>query len=427
MMKAVGSHRVVGRATVQRFLFDVRAQLWLLVAVLAVGTAAGGYSLRVADDESAALGARRQVIAQVEESARLAQIEALIQAFGGSADRTRLEVHLREIDGGLTALGTGDAVRQLPPAPATVGASIEQAQLIWAQERARLLQGATSVPALREALDDGTSRQFVRALHAVDIRFEAVASSTEHLLSVLAFAAIACSMVIALTAAVTLLRHVSAPLRRLDQLIAEIEAGNIWARYGVEHPPGMAGSLVRSFDRMVESRGSKAQLEHDALTDELTSLPNRRAFFIALEEIVKEAGRSGGSFDVCFVDVDEFKSINDQFGHAEGDIALQDVAHVLRHRFGESSVIGRLGGDEFAVIYAGNERLSTEGVSTQIALLLAELADTEERICAVEVSVGVCPYFPGDTADSLVQRADRSMYNEKRARAEARARRRGAA
>jgi len=220
---------------------------------------------------------------------------------------------------------------------------------------------------------------------------------------------------------------VSEPLSRLNRLSREVEAGNIRARYGADYPGGMVGTLARSFDQMVESLGSQAQLERDALTDELTGLPNRRKFFIELEQIVEEAGRAGGTFDVCFVDVDEFKTINDQFGHAEGDIALQDVAHVLQERFGESSVIGRLGGDEFAVIFAGAERLSTDGISNDIAMLLAQRADTEERVCAVEVSVGVCPYFPGDTADSLVQRADRSMYGEKRTRAEARARRRGTA
>jgi diguanylate cyclase (GGDEF)-like protein len=412
---------------VQRFLFDLRAQLCVLITVLAIGTAASVGAQVLTVRHLASLDARRQAISQIEESARRAEIEAVVKAFDGSSDQGPLDARMREVDGGLTALLVGDPVVSIAPAPPSVAAAIEQAQLIWAQERAQVLQAAASVPALRVALDDGTSRQFTGSMHVVDARFEASGRTEVQLLNIVTLAASVFATVFAFAVTSALLRQVRAPLKRLEGLSKEIEAGNIWARYGDTYPSGMVGRLARSFDQMVESLGTKAQLGGDALTDELTGLPNRRAFFIALDEIVQEAERTGGTFDVCFVDVDEFKNINDQFGHSEGDIALQDVAHVLRHRFGESSVIGRLGGDEFAVIYVGAERLATETVSNEVALLLAELADAAERVCAVELSVGVSPYSRGDTPDSLVQRADRSMYGEKRARSEARSRRRGAA
>jgi diguanylate cyclase (GGDEF)-like protein len=175
---------------------------------------------------------------------------------------------------------------------------------------------------------------------------------------------------------------------------------------------------------MAESLESRQTVSEEALLDELTGLPNRRAFFGWLEHLVEESARTGRIFDVCFVDVDEFKSINDEFGHQQGDLALQDVSYILRHRFGEESIVGRLGGDEFAVLYTGPERLSTYQVSSEVGLMLAELASNEGRVCTVECSIGVASFVRGDSADGVIARADRSMYEEKRARAEARSLRR---
>ncbi len=240
---------------------------------------------------------------------------------------------------------------------------------------------------------------------------------TAQLLETLALASSLCALLL-------IVFRIATPIRRLTALAHHLEAGKFDARYGPVHPAGPIGTLTRAFDRMAEAMEARQVVTEDALTDELTGLPNRRAFFASLEYAVEQAERGGSQFDVCYVDVDEFKSINDQFGHSQGDLALQDVAWVLRHRFGESSVIGRLGGDEFAVIYSGHERLSTDKVSGEVGLMLADLANAEERPCAIEVSIGVATFGRGDNADALMQHADRSMYREKRARAEARSLRR---
>lgn len=232
------------------------------------------------------------------------------------------------------------------------------------------------------------------------------------------------TLAVALATLLLLVFRIATPLQRLIALTHHIEAGHVEVRYGSPHPKGPIGILTRAFDRMAEALEARQVVTDEALSDQLTGLPNRRAFFGTLEQAVEEAERGGPEFDVCFVDVDEFKSINDQFGHAHGDLALQDVAHVLRHRFGESGMIARIGGDEFAVIYAGADRLSTEELSNEVGLLLAELSNTEERPCAIEVSIGVATYVRGDNADALMQHADRSMYRAKRARAEQRSLRR---
>ncbi len=232
------------------------------------------------------------------------------------------------------------------------------------------------------------------------------------------------TVVVSIASVILLATSVSGSIGRLTWLARQIEAGHPEVRFGPTYPGGPIGALTRAFDQMAGALEARHVAAEDALTDELTGLPNRRAFFAILEQTVERCEESDFIFDVCFVDVDEFKSINDQFGHSEGDLALRDVAHVLRHRFGESSVIARLGGDEFAVLHDGDERLSTEEVSLDVGLLLSELANIEDRPCSVEVSIGVATYMRGDTADALMQQADRSMYREKRARAESRAIRR---
>lgn len=232
------------------------------------------------------------------------------------------------------------------------------------------------------------------------------------------------TVVVSIASVVLLAASVARATGRLTWLAQQVEAGHLDVRFAREHPGGPIGGLTRAFDHMVAALEARHVAAEDALIDELTGLPNRRAFFAILEETVEGCAQRDFMFDVCFVDVDEFKAINDQFGHSQGDLALQDVAHVLRHRFGESSVIARLGGDEFAVLHMGEERLSTEEVSLDVGLLLSELANIEERPCSVEVSIGVATYMRGDTADALMQQADRSMYREKRARAESRALRR---
>jgi diguanylate cyclase (GGDEF)-like protein/putative nucleotidyltransferase with HDIG domain len=142
-----------------------------------------------------------------------------------------------------------------------------------------------------------------------------------------------------------------------------------------------------------------------ALTDPLTGLGNHRHFHERLQRELAQAEDNGGTVSLCFLDIDDFKRINDQFGHPAGDRVLSQVASRLRQG-GESF---RLGGDEFAVLLVGmDEQLA---ISTTQSIV-QRIADTElGKAGAVTVSAGVAT-FPqhGRERDSLIRLADGALY-----------------
>ena len=151
-----------------------------------------------------------------------------------------------------------------------------------------------------------------------------------------------------------------------------------------------------------------------SMTDELTRLPNRRAFQQRIEEEIERADRGEDAFGVLMIDIDHFKRLNDTHGHAAGDEALRRVAARLRASLRRLDHLARLGGEEFVAILPRQARSS----STQIAeKLRAAVASTKlEGIGHVTISLGVA-IFPDDgrTADALLETADRALFAAKRA------------
>ena len=151
--------------------------------------------------------------------------------------------------------------------------------------------------------------------------------------------------------------------------------------------------------------------------DELTGLLNRRGFRPLAEQSLKVARRSGQPHAVLYVDLDGFKPINDTYGHATGDVALQSLARVLRETVREGDLVARLGGDEFAV-YAGRFAHSGEGhvLGARLQAALAEhnrVATKAGRPWRIEMSIGVAEAEPGDELDALLARADAALYAAK--------------
>jgi diguanylate cyclase (GGDEF)-like protein len=147
----------------------------------------------------------------------------------------------------------------------------------------------------------------------------------------------------------------------------------------------------------------------DALTDSLTGLGNHRAYQAALREEIRAHARAGSNFSLCLIDVDDFKGVNDRFGHPAGDDVLAAIAQLLRAvPDGEAF---RFGGDEFALIVAGDEGVAAEKMSS----LQRTLAIDGERWSHVTLSAGIAS-FPthGGDADALHQVADASLYWSKR-------------
>jgi diguanylate cyclase (GGDEF)-like protein len=183
------------------------------------------------------------------------------------------------------------------------------------------------------------------------------------------------------------------------------------------------GVLARSFTQMQNEihqqlealQESREELEHMARHDVLTGLPNRRAFQERLEQALARAQRSGERFALFFIDVDNFKSINDRFGHQGGDAVLKIVALRLVATTRKADAIARLGGDEFVVLL-DNPTQREDVIMIAEKLLESVRSPILHRGTELQVgfSIGISMYpDDGRTAADLMARADRAMYDAK--------------
>ncbi|HTZ74106.1 MAG TPA: GGDEF domain-containing protein [Candidatus Aquilonibacter sp.] len=157
------------------------------------------------------------------------------------------------------------------------------------------------------------------------------------------------------------------------------------------------------------------ELRYLALTDELTCLYNRRGFFAAATQQLKLARRNGQGLLLFFCDLDNLKTINDMFGHREGDRALVRTADALEDVFRDSDIMARLGGDEFAVLAFEATGRHQETILHRIDKSFRK-ANQEEPRYELCMSVGVARFDPLDnvTLADLMAEADSAMYEEKR-------------
>ncbi len=157
------------------------------------------------------------------------------------------------------------------------------------------------------------------------------------------------------------------------------------------------------------------ELRHLALCDDLTSLYNRRGFFAAATQQLKMARRHQKPALLLFCDVDGLKSINDSFGHREGDLALVRAADALKAVFRDSDVLARIGGDEFVVLAMDLSRRHQQTILVRLQKALHRAAKDEPRY-ELALSSGCAwfePQHPVSLGD-LIEQADRAMYERKR-------------
>lgn len=162
-----------------------------------------------------------------------------------------------------------------------------------------------------------------------------------------------------------------------------------------------------------------AELVRRATHDNLTGLGNRQLFDQHLSETIAQSQRTGASFALLYLDVDQFKSINDNFGHDSGDSALIAVAERLRSAIRQVDQAYRLGGDEFAVLLAplfNQSHIDSVVERIRIAMEQAYRLPTGQAVTSM-LSVGVAIYPEhADSADALVKKADSAMYEDKQSR-----------
>jgi diguanylate cyclase (GGDEF)-like protein len=173
--------------------------------------------------------------------------------------------------------------------------------------------------------------------------------------------------------------------------------------------------LRRALRFAIERQDMRMELQSLSLKDDLTGLHNRRGFLTLAEQQMKLSRRNRTSSLLLFLDLDQLKHINDTFGHAEGNRAIAEAADVLRGCFRQSDILARLGGDEFAAL-AVNSSSDEGSVRARLRDALDEVNAKPDRAYPLEFSAGVLQCGPGDdrSVETLLERADALMYEEKR-------------
>jgi diguanylate cyclase (GGDEF)-like protein len=164
---------------------------------------------------------------------------------------------------------------------------------------------------------------------------------------------------------------------------------------------------------LLENDRVKSQLRHQAFHDSLTGFANRRLFADRVHKALAVPATGRRAPVVLFIDLDDFKTINDSLGHSAGDQLLITVAGRVRSSLRPEDLIARLGGDEFAVLLESADRTETEVVATRLVEELRAPFVLEGRELRVHASVGIAQAEPGNSADDLLRNADVAMYSAK--------------
>jgi diguanylate cyclase len=213
------------------------------------------------------------------------------------------------------------------------------------------------------------------------------------------------------------LAHVD-DIRELKRLVAS-EAREL--KHAVVEKQRRDDVLFTQMSKRVDAlQRQLAEAQKQAELDPLTEIANRRGFDRALKELTMLAARTKKPFALAMVDIDDFKRINDTYGHQVGDRVLLCLAQRLLEDAADNQVVARVGGEEFAVLYRGTSLDAAVERMSATVRRIAELdyalkVEGQEQRLRFTISAGVTEVHPGESADDMVKRADRALYEAKRA------------
>ncbi|MBB71733.1 MAG: hypothetical protein CMF50_04990 [Legionellales bacterium] len=201
-------------------------------------------------------------------------------------------------------------------------------------------------------------------------------------------------------------------LKKLRDMAANIELSSGGLRTKLKLPTGLndeVGVLARALDKKTK------QLESMALYDSLTGLANRKNFVERLEEAIPRAKRNGTSAGLMYLDLNNFKEVNDKYGHDYGDELLIKFSRNLKKTVRKSELCARLGGDEFVVILQDiKDNTVIETITARFREALNKTYSIKGFSIYMSASIGIALYpDDGDTVDKLLKQADENMYSDK--------------
>lgn len=191
----------------------------------------------------------------------------------------------------------------------------------------------------------------------------------------------------------------------------------ILGRFAPLRPAERITGLVAAFDDVTTQRAVEHALAHRATHDPLTELPNRSLLIDRLRGALGRAERAEERVAVLFIDLDGFKAINDQLGHAHGDRVLVRVAQRLSNAIRPPDTVARLGGDEFVIICEGLDEEGARHLASRLQQAMAlppESVDPMDlEVATIGASVGIALVLPTCTPDEALHYADHAMYQAK--------------
>jgi two-component system CheB/CheR fusion protein len=212
--------------------------------------------------------------------------------------------------------------------------------------------------------------------------------------------------------------HVKAQGRWQGEVWNKRKTGGVYPEWltinALRLPDGDVINYVGVFSDLSSVKESQSRVEFLATHDELTGLPNRTLFMDRLRQAIAHSGRNGTSFAVLFLDLDNFKVINDSMGHAAGDDLLKEIANRLRDCMRTGDTVSRFGGDEFAMLVEDATAIEAEMAASRIAEAMQRPHPINRQSVYPGASVGICIY-PNDGLDpeTLLKNADSAMYQAK--------------
>ena len=217
------------------------------------------------------------------------------------------------------------------------------------------------------------------------------------------------------------IRELVVPTLRDGRVVAILGVGNKPFEYD-EQDVGLVSYIADLVWSIIEQKRTNeqiqqlnSQLERLAMMDELTDLMNRRAFFIQGEKEISRAQRQQTSLSLLMLDVDVFKKVNDQYGHAAGDYVLQHVSRKIVENVRDMDMVARMGGEEFSVLLPNTESEDAVKLAERVRQAVEqESCQFQDQLIGVTVSIGVASYSKNiSNLEAILKHADDSMYRAK--------------
>ena len=216
--------------------------------------------------------------------------------------------------------------------------------------------------------------------------------------------------------------HIQKPLNALKHGFDRLESGSLrepialgrndeWSHLEKAYND-MAGRLSEAYLELTEEKKNFDFLAHH---DPLTGLANRLLATKKLDEEIKRSHEQASCFLLFYLDIDEFKTINDSLGHGQGDNLLINVSNILTTLVGINGFVARMGGDEFMVVFSNISLSEGEQLAERLNQSLRKPYYTDDNSIFVAASIGVCEYpTHGANGETLIRNADTAMYHAKR-------------